>query len=242
MAAQALATPVRQCALTFARLPSHFLLPLVTQITTKSPKDDATPSNQTQARLIPNDLIAPGDAALQAPARSYILNQQRLLTRHFNLGHKWSVAVTERMRRWYALKKGKRNVNVAKEWEWDFSTVDKFLAKYRQDVMQAVQEARRREAVFTTHEWSQRDTTATMAACIVKMTSAEDKQGEELMSKGVPIYDLGDLLGEATAQAVVESDAELADSCAIVVEKSTHTAGLQLALLKLKGFASGSVR
>ena len=96
--AQALATPIRICALTFARLPSHFLLPFATTLE-KVPATSNAHAPQLKARIKPG---RPADFTENKLAQtSYVLNRQDMV-RHLSRRKHWVNLVSERQKEKFA--------------------------------------------------------------------------------------------------------------------------------------------
>ena len=109
---------MRLCAFTHARLPSHFLLPLVSQIDPLPAASEGADLNvrQLKATLIPADSVSSDDTALVGPMRSYVLKKQHIIE-HLSGKRRWAMLVSERMRKWLASKKQKQlhSVDVQKD-------------------------------------------------------------------------------------------------------------------------------
>lgn len=116
--ARALATPVRRCNVTRARLPSHFLLPFVAKI---PPAEELRPvpgeaqNAQSKSTLKPAVLFKP-----QVPA-SYALATEHVVE-ELERG-KWTTLVTERLKRRLALRlrKSAERTRTGKEWTFHYA-------------------------------------------------------------------------------------------------------------------------
>ncbi|CZT23247.1 uncharacterized protein RCC_08958 [Ramularia collo-cygni] len=125
--AQALATPIRACVLTKARLPSHFLIPFVSNLPPKTPNAQSTPP-QPPLLIKPSLVPRIGPWKSSQPS-SYILASHSAIAHLIGPrtrkkekgGSKWAMLVSERMKKPWAMRERKSvdKVAVAKEWEWD---------------------------------------------------------------------------------------------------------------------------
>lgn len=116
--AQALATPIRLCALTLARLPSHFLLPFTTTIETL-PGTSNVQGPKLKARLQPG---RPADFTEDTLAQtSYVLNRQDS-TRHLSRQKHWTNLISERQKEKFASmahRSSSSNKLVQDHWVWE---------------------------------------------------------------------------------------------------------------------------
>ncbi|KAH9844983.1 hypothetical protein Tdes44962_MAKER06969 [Teratosphaeria destructans] len=131
---QALATPVRQCALTHALLPSHFLLPFISAL-----PDPSTAPDTPKATLTP-DIGAPTPPRyLCSPARSYLTARKPLID---GLSSKkgWQRLVSTRMRLWIARKMDRSvgSLVVGKTWVWDARTADVVAERLKESVREGL--------------------------------------------------------------------------------------------------------
>ncbi|KAK0821441.1 hypothetical protein LTR75_000527 [Friedmanniomyces endolithicus] len=138
--AQALATPVRQCQLTSARLPSHFLQPLTARLEQQGVKSDSAspPAQRPSVRLVPEfESAAPKDASSQV--RNYLL-AQRPVCDFATTRARWPVLVTERMKAWIARHSGRKSnsISAQKDVQWDADTAEQVLVSMRERVRREV--------------------------------------------------------------------------------------------------------
>jgi len=149
--------------------------------------------------------------------------------------------VSERMKKWLALKKQKQlhGVDVQKEWEWDQQTAGEMLAKLRRDVVDEVAKVSQLGSLVRGQQLKQLTADTKRVACVLSVTPGSEeqlKQVEEVMLENVPAFDLATTLGAAEMQSLVERDGTLTEASFLAVEKSVDTVGLQLALVRLEGY------
>ncbi|KAK5125129.1 hypothetical protein LTR85_000805 [Meristemomyces frigidus] len=251
--AQALAMPVRQCALTNARLPAHFLLPLVSYIEPQA-IDGGTvaatrPSKYAVVHLVPDlDLNIPRD--LRSPARSYVLAQQHILE-YFGSKRRWTQVVTERMKRWFALKTGRQwhSLKVQKEWKWDDATPENVLEKFRDEVVTRLVAAIEgiEVSIIRAGNMPRAANEVRAVGCFLRLKHHEHQytgvdglgaSRRDLSDQGIRVYDLAYLLGEEDLARVVNIT-DLIDKGRgswVMVPLSPRTVELQLQLLKLEAY------
>ncbi|KAK4549240.1 hypothetical protein LTR36_007698 [Oleoguttula mirabilis] len=248
--AQALATPVRHCAVTNARLPAHFLLPLVSHLDPHQIDDTADttkrPSKHITARLVP-DIKLDIPRELRSPARGYVLAEHHILE-HLSSKRRWMFVVTERMKRWFALKTGRQwhNMKVQKEWQWEEGTPEKVLGKLREEVVKRLAVAIEDKEVVL----AQPGSTPLAAdeeqgvACYLPLAKSLETDIEAALTQdlgiapGVRAYDLAHLLGEDYLRRMLESHGveDHGSRSWVAVPKSADTVELQLALLRLEAY------
>ena len=123
---------MRLCSFTYARLPSHFLLPLVSQLDPLPPASGGADLNirQLKATLVSAESVSSDDTALVSPSRSYVLKEHHIIE-HLSSKRRWTMLVSERMRKWLASKKQKQlhSVDVQKEWKLDVDAAMKAVGK-----------------------------------------------------------------------------------------------------------------
>lgn len=243
---QALATPVRQCAVTNARLPSHFLLPFVSHIE-QPPAEDKTSSEKAESRQvtarISPDLDLNGLRELRSPARTYALAQQHII-KHIGSKRRWLALVSERMKKWFALRLGKQwhNFKVQSEWEWDNKTDENVLEKLREDVVDKVMVAwKRGQLQVVNEEHDVNAETQRSFGCYLRLDDPESGNTSGARSganHGIPVHDLGNLLSPEHLHSIRNAieGVRIGHGTSLAVTSSYRTVSLQLALLKLDAY------
>lgn len=129
--AQALATPVRQCQLSRTRLPSHFLVPFVTEL----PALNRYSTDGNDANAKPR--IAPAIDFKSNRPKSYLLATEDAMRSMVGRKGKWPILVNDRMKRPYALRarKSMESLKVHREWVCD---KDGLVDRVREQLRQAV--------------------------------------------------------------------------------------------------------
>nr|OQO16715.1 hypothetical protein B0A51_14974 [Rachicladosporium sp. CCFEE 5018] len=132
--ALALASPVRHCTLTSAKLPKHFLLPFSTSLIPPS----GSPSEKSKASLQSGHHSSLSDAL---PATSYVLNDASVIA-HLSKKSHWRTLVTERMKQHFAptVQKNAKTINVKDFWSWN-ADATQIRERLERDVLNAVMEA-----------------------------------------------------------------------------------------------------
>ncbi|KAK6442862.1 hypothetical protein LTR95_000877 [Oleoguttula sp. CCFEE 5521] len=132
--ALALASPVRHCTLTSAKLPKHFLLPFSTSLIPPS----SSPSGKFKASLRPGHHSSLSNAL---PATSYVLNDAAVVAHLAKKSH-WRTLVTERMKQHFApiVQKNAKTINVKDFWSWN-ADATQIRERLERDVLHAVMEA-----------------------------------------------------------------------------------------------------
>lgn len=232
--AQALATPVRACAITGARLPSHFLLPLVVRLLPAPSPHDAHKSSPTKkAELIPECLLdlSTNPDSIVSPSRVYISNQRHILDAAKQ--KRWLRLHNEHMRKWYSLKMARSgtDVNVKKEWIWDDETTEKVLRYLRVGVQRRVERGVMREKPCIVR-LEMAETAKADVAYLLRLTKPGPKGSTP--KPALLVYDLTSLLSPDTMPQLPEDRSK--DCAYMAVVKGGAARGLQLALLKLQGF------
>ncbi|KAK5135169.1 hypothetical protein LTR08_005555 [Meristemomyces frigidus] len=268
--AQALATPVRQCALTTARLPQHFLLPLITTIADPTPplptptthhlpllELSSGPPHPTTACLLP-DLPTSATTStstsnpLRAPARSYVLARLPIL-RLLAIKTRWVQVVTERMRRWFALKTGKtwQNLRVQNLWAFERDTAERVLDAMRAGVVgmvEAIFEEGKAKAVVVARgcvEMEEMGERGWGGVCMLRVGGVGSAERDCVMFEremgvalhpAVRIYDLARLLDEEGVRRIMKVGRidDRGSAAWVMVKKSHQGVELQLALLRLE--------
>ncbi|RMY96440.1 hypothetical protein D0864_05139 [Hortaea werneckii] len=227
--ANALATPVRQCAFTQALLPSHFLIPMVAHITPPPEEDDSGKRQASTIHLSP-DIGLDVPRELRSPSRSYVIADREVF-KTLSSRKKWPSIASERMKKWVGLKLGRngQTLKVNREWTWDEKVDEVILEKLRGNVVVKMREAQ--QAGLLVHE----DTvgTADVAFCLGAGNAIGGTSSGQLHGKEV--YDLAALLGDEKWQDLVG-----VQSVNLVVQSTSSTQALQLALLRLDHYMSST--
>ncbi|GAB7361295.1 hypothetical protein MBLNU230_g1354t1 [Neophaeotheca triangularis] len=204
--AQALATPVRQCSITGARLPTHFLLPFRTVYTRPSDTGTTPGRKQLQAKLLPMT-TASESADNKGPASrstAYVLNSKSLL-QHLNTKHRWGGILSQRMKERHSVLTGggeKKMTKVKTEWQWDPATPELVLKGLREDVLDKLRALVAADA-FEEALVRPVKNSDTDVAVWLETTRATEAAGGDVEQRGVsvcetgpPTYNLRDLLGD----------------------------------------------
>ncbi|KAI7153211.1 hypothetical protein KC349_g8515 [Hortaea werneckii] len=227
--ANALATPVRQCAFTQALLPSHFLIPMVAHITPPTEESESGKRQASTIHLSPDiDLDVPRE--LRSPSRSYVIADREVF-KTLSSRNKWPLIASERMKKWVGLKLGRdwQALKVNREWTWDKKVDEVILEKLRGNVVVKMQEAQ--QAGLLVHE----DAVGTgdVAFGLRAGNTTGDISPGQLHGKEV--YDMTALLGDEKWQDLVGVQAVKS-----VVLSASSTLTLQQALLRLDHYMSGT--
>ncbi|KAF2766951.1 hypothetical protein EJ03DRAFT_384321 [Teratosphaeria nubilosa] len=134
--AHALASPVRQCTLTHARLPSHFLLPFISTFPDPSSNAPATPKATLTPDIAPS---TPHPPDLRSPARSYVAARKPVVDA-LTARKWWHRLASMRVKQWFAKKTGKveGKLVVGKEWVWDASMAGVVEERLREGVREGL--------------------------------------------------------------------------------------------------------
>ncbi|KAK5172904.1 uncharacterized protein LTR77_003026 [Saxophila tyrrhenica] len=135
--ARILASPVRQCQFTNARLPSD-LLQRFSSVHTPTPDG----SGRLDAKILPRSIDAtPEDGVMYGPSSSYVINDRQALKR-LNVGRQWTQLLSERLKLAYDTKAAGRKASSSKKWyeHWqrDPKMPDTVLQNLKSDVIRAV--------------------------------------------------------------------------------------------------------
>ncbi|TKA61770.1 hypothetical protein B0A55_12054 [Friedmanniomyces simplex] len=135
--AQALATPIRQCQLTSARLPSHFLQAFTTHLQRLTANNNPSngPPPRLSARLAPELKDGGTPDTLRSPGRSYLLADRSILD-FVTARKKWPVLVSEHMKAWITRHSARKSnsISVQKDVQWDPDTAERLLVSMRESV------------------------------------------------------------------------------------------------------------
>lgn len=210
--ANALATPVRQCNFTAARLPSHYLLPFATVF-----------RRHGNNKLVPH--LAPVDKSEQT-SRAYALNSRQLLTR---LGQKknWQRLLG------HDLKFGLKNRN---DYQWSSQMDEIILSRLRSSVVRKLTWLLSKPNAKLIIPFES-NTECSSSACILYLR--EDSQPHSLSDPRVPQYHLLDLLGHEVLAELMKNTS-FAGKGALIVAQSYMTVSAHVAIARLSTFLSSS--
>ncbi|KAK5113483.1 hypothetical protein LTR62_003352 [Meristemomyces frigidus] len=243
--AQALASPIRQCHLTNARLPSHFLLPIVGST---SPLQDDQMS--AKANLVATVGILGLDTGEQrSRTRSYILAQHHVLD-FISARKKWGQLIHEHLRRWFVARTAK-SLEHARDFQkqiaWNANTANAVLDKLRKDVIERFRkDLVHHHVVRMSAADEYNDVAGADVACILHIDSAPDPGlSSKLHRKDVTTYNMSRLLGDDLGKLLDyennSDDTERANKKFwFIVKRSRHSMQLQLMLMKLGNYKGGS--
>lgn len=225
--ARALATKVRECALTKVRLPKHFLLPVVSYLEPPSEEEHGK-RQQTQVHVRPDfDLEVPPH--LRSRSRTYVLAKRDIITLLTGRS-KWPAVVSERMKRWAGLKLGRQwsALKPKQDFKWHEETDEQVLQALRAQVVRKLNDAWDRGDIVASIELEGKDT-----ACLLhfegeaEQTTQKNECGEE------SVYDMNALLGDEKWQARCVGH-RMAGTVAVV--QSSRVTSLRTALLRLTDY------
>ncbi|KAK5685961.1 hypothetical protein LTS10_002074 [Elasticomyces elasticus] len=142
--AQALASPIRQCALTSARLPSHFLQPFTTRLVPPPVEPSKSQSRSAVAEITPDlerEKTGPRTYVLaQAPVLDFLAERKRAT----------QVLMPERSKAWMAKKLGRAasGINPQKDVKYDVKAAEKAVEGMREAVRGEVEKGLRHKYVI----------------------------------------------------------------------------------------------
>ncbi|KAG9945183.1 hypothetical protein KCU85_g7426, partial [Aureobasidium melanogenum] len=210
--ANALATSVRQCNYTAARLPSHHLLPFATSF-----------RRHENDKLVP--YLAPVDKSRQT-SRAYILNSRQLLR---SLGQKknWQRLLG------HDLKFGLKNRN---DYQWPSHMDEVILSQLRSSVVRKLTWLLSKPNAKLVIPFES-TTECPSSACILYLR--KESQPQSLSDLGISQYHLPDLLGQEVLDGLVKNTS-FAEKNALVLAQSYMTVSAHVAIAKLSAFLSSS--
>lgn len=210
--ANALATPVRQCNFTAARLPSHHLLPFATVF-----------RRHENDKLVP--YLAPVDKSQQT-SRAYALNSRQLLIR-LSQKKNWQRLLG------HDLKFGLKNRN---DYQWSSQMDEIILSRLRSSVVRKLTWllSKPNAKLVTPFE---SDTECPSSACILHLR--EDSQPRSLSNPSISHYHLLDLLGQEVLAELLK-DTSFAEKDALILAQSYMTVSAHVAIARLSTFLSSS--
>ncbi|KAM0713697.1 hypothetical protein Q7P37_010659 [Cladosporium fusiforme] len=229
--AHALATPIRQCTVTVARLPSHFLIPFSTIIERTPPASKGQPS-KIKAHIQPGIRSDhPSETLGQA---SYIINRQDMV-RHLSRKRHWASLITERQKAKVA-SIAHRSPNAQKLvqelWAWDDQT----------DATVVLLENRVKATLVDTFNAMKADKSSSAgrerkaAFALVFGVLKPDDKAQSI--RDITCYNLSDLLSSEIVDGL-KADYDVADIA--YVPKGPEALLAQLALEKLKTHKASNV-
>ncbi|KAK5697740.1 hypothetical protein LTR17_023857 [Elasticomyces elasticus] len=142
--AQALASPIRQCALTSARLPSQFLQPFTTHLVPPPTEPSKSQSRSAVAEITP-DLLPD-----KTGPRTYVLAQAPILDFLAERKRATQVLMPERSKAWMAKKLGRAasGINPQKDVRYDAQAEVKVVEGMREVVRGEVEKGLRHKYVI----------------------------------------------------------------------------------------------
>lgn len=210
--ANALATPVRQCNFTAARLPSHHLLPFATVF-----------RRHENDKLVP--YLTPVEKSQQV-SRAYALNSRQLLDR---LGQKknWQRLLG------HDLKFGLKNRN---DYQWSSQMDEIILSRLRSSVVRKLTWllSKPNAKLVTPFE---SNTECPSSTCILHLH--EDSQSRSLSDPSISQYHLSDLLGQEVLDGLTKNTS-FAEKNALILTPSYMTVSAHVAIARLSAFLSSS--
>lgn len=241
--ARALATPVRLCAFTSVKLPSHFLMPFVTEFRPlQSPKAATKDDGKDETKLVPH--LVPRDVTSHAGPSVYALNSQALLRR------------LSKKRGWHRLASrdmaDKYKIRDKKDWIWDDATDQQALSSMRRTLVGKLKWSFKMPNAKLVRALDDTEMESRRAACILQLRSrselpqasghinvASDESKVRHSEGSLPLFYLPELLGDEATSSLVEGT-QFATSDAIVLANSYLTASTHVELLKLQAFLGGT--
>lgn len=209
--ANALATPVRQCAFTAARLPHHYLLPFTTRF-----------RSLENGKLVP--YLGPADNSVQT-SRAYLFNSRKLLDR-LHIKRSWQRLLG------HSMKFGIKDRN---DYHWSDQTNHIILSQLRHTVVRTL------KWIFTKPNASLLlpcDTAAKQPSSTTVLYLREDSRSGPLPSSTVTTYHLSELLGDQMLRQLVE-DTAFDKNDAVLLQQSYMTLSAHTALARLSTFLDG---
>lgn len=229
LTAHALATPIRQCNLTFARLPSHYLLPFATVIEKSPPANKGQPP-RVKARPEPG--LRSEHSGVTLGQNSYVVNRQDMV-RHLSRKRHWTPLATERHKvivAQMAHRSPSAQKLVESLWVWEDkvqAAAELLEGRVVKALMEAFEVVKTDGSLPTAREeWS--------AFALVFGDASQGENADRLSGSDSDIttYDLSALLPAETL-GKLQADHDM-PSTPIFVPKSTSAVHAQLALDKLK--------
>ncbi|KAK3616655.1 hypothetical protein LTR56_018832 [Elasticomyces elasticus] len=251
--AQALASPIRQCALTSARLPSHFLQAFTTQLVPPPSEPSKSQSRSAVAEITP-DLSAD-----KTGPRTYVLAQAPILDFLAERKRATQVLMPERSKAWMAKNLGRAasGINPQKDVKYDMKAAEKVLDGLREVVRGEAEKGLRHKYVIPLNtieelrawqekeerDWRMEDG---RVVCLLSLSDASKETMAELLLLDGSLegrmggyHDLARLLGkdEVTLEdfgaswAMMHKGAEW-----LAILESSRAVEVQLAIMRLEAY------
>ncbi|KAF2481782.1 hypothetical protein BDY17DRAFT_325296 [Neohortaea acidophila] len=230
--AQSLASPIRQCSLTRVRLPTHFLQPFSTVVSSTrfAPEGDKRP------HLLPHPARTRHEAYVSTGSSSYVINRRHVLD-YLNRKGKWTAAVSFRMQEGYAKVGVKKRAKVGDTWVWDREMPERILGDLRAEVVKRLE-----ECCGMTEEGKKLDLIVSLdtvadrrgitPAALLRVESTAAPLALAVVNPWLPVYDLPTLLGPAIFSSSTLSKRHPA-SPTLAIFQHPSTISLLLALDRL---------
>ncbi|SMQ55321.1 unnamed protein product [Zymoseptoria tritici ST99CH_1A5] len=244
--AHALATPTRQCVLTRARLPEHFLIPFISNQPPIPKPESQTPLPPQQQPQPTRPTLQPRIGFRSPKPSSYILARAAAFKHIAPTGtgkrkkDKWAVLVNQRMSRAWAQRKGvdQRKLDEGKDWIYDADMEAVVMEKLVTDVLKKLAWC----AAATHGEDGSGSLVGLMEEVIYEeevgavLLLGEDGVNKDVLG-AVPTYDLKEAVDEESLVALrVACELEEDKEDILVLWKSPKTVPTLLALELLFGF------
>ncbi|KAG9547627.1 hypothetical protein KCU71_g16081, partial [Aureobasidium melanogenum] len=210
--ANALATPVRQCNYTAARLPSHHLLPFATVF-----------RRHENDKLVP--CLAPVDKSRQT-SRAYILNSRQLL-KSLDQKKNWQRLLG------HDLKFGLKNRN---DYQWPSQMDDIILSQLRSSVVRILTWLLSKPNAKLVIPFQSIEECPS-SACILHLR--KESQPQSLSDPSISQYHLSDLLGHEVLGELIKNTS-FAEKDALILAQSYMTVSAHVAIARLSTFLSSS--
>ncbi|EMD00329.1 hypothetical protein BAUCODRAFT_145613 [Baudoinia panamericana UAMH 10762] len=233
--ARALATDVRQCQITGARLPRHFLLPVTTRLLPLSGDEDSAKRTPKATLDIGVEIDRSFDDQTKWRGHTYLLARQSVL-HDLKRKKKWPQLSTERTHRWLASKLGVQAhaIDARKHYAWDERAPEFTFDKLRSRVfslLDALLVQHPDLVIPVPHQMIGNDPSREEWSCLIALQA-----GPTLTNTTIPIFDGHDILDPDAVPETCQQVPQLAGARYVAVKKHAKTVRLQLALLKLEGY------
>ncbi len=242
--AQALATTIRQCNVSKARLPTHFLQPFSTVLPEPSisMKEAMSGTQTTRPRptLVPVTARTNHRYGTSWGSSSYVLNHSTM-TDYLNKRKNWTTVVTLRMQEAYLKRVGRKRVKVSDEWVWKANMPERIREQLEANVVRGIKEMLQDESGELYIERRQiENMPRTGMAAIVELGPPSDVLSTPDGKATIPIYRLPDLLGyEAFSSLPIDNVEEALSSMGVL--QHPRNSKLLLALDKLDMYTKSRV-
>ncbi|GAB7351339.1 hypothetical protein MBLNU459_g2028t1 [Dothideomycetes sp. NU459] len=236
--ARALASPVRQCAVTAAKLPSAFLLPFVTEFRPQQlSKNAAKDEKKDGVRLIPH--LLPREGTSSVGPGVYLVNSMALLSRLSKKGG-WHRLASREMGDKYKIRD-------KKDWVWDSATDQQVLRVLRNQILTKLKWGFKMPNAMLVRPLGTSPSPRHVACVLILRPRTASGDSPEVEAAGrqptdaygtedtIPRFDLHELLGEEALATLVD-DTQFAKSEAVTLASSYLTASTHVGLLRLQAF------